>query len=71
MGLIIYNYIIYSTFSVATLPEMLERTISIGSGGKAFSATGWRLGWVYGGAKILSNLRALQTNVIHSVPAPI
>ncbi|XP_016839186.1 kynurenine--oxoglutarate transaminase 3 [Nasonia vitripennis] len=67
----VYQFLTFNNkkhIRIATLPGMFERTISIGSGGKAFSATGWRLGWVYGGAKILSNLRALQTNVVMSVP---
>ena len=31
---------------VATLPELYDRTITIGSAGKTFSVTGWKLGWV-------------------------
>lgn len=29
----------------ATIQGMYNRTITIGSAGKAFSATGWKLGW--------------------------
>jgi len=31
---------------VATLPDMAERTIKIGSAGKIFSLTGWKVGWM-------------------------
>jgi N-succinyldiaminopimelate aminotransferase len=31
---------------IATLPEMFERTIKIGSAGKIFSLTGWKVGWM-------------------------
>lgn len=31
-------------FRIASLPGMWERTITIGSGGKSFAATGWRVG---------------------------
>jgi aspartate/methionine/tyrosine aminotransferase len=31
---------------MATLDDMWERTITIGSGGKTFSVTGWKIGWV-------------------------
>lgn len=31
---------------IATLPKMFDRTISISSGGKTFSFTGWKIGWV-------------------------
>lgn len=31
---------------IASLPKMFDRTISISSGGKTFSVTGWKIGWV-------------------------
>jgi aspartate/methionine/tyrosine aminotransferase len=31
---------------LATLPGMAERTVKIGSAGKIFSLTGWKVGWV-------------------------
>lgn len=31
---------------VATLPGAAERTVTISSGGKTFSATGWKIGWL-------------------------
>jgi aspartate/methionine/tyrosine aminotransferase len=31
---------------IATLPGMAERTIKIGSAGKIFSLTGWKIGWM-------------------------
>lgn len=34
--------------SIATLPDMFERTVTISSAGKLFSATGWKIGWAYG-----------------------
>lgn len=33
---------------LATLPEMRERVVRIGSAGKIFSLTGWKVGWVQG-----------------------
>src|SRR5436305_2516270 len=33
--------------SMATLPGMFERTVTVSSSGKTFSATGWKVGWVY------------------------
>ena len=32
--------------SIASLPGMAERTIKIGSAGKIFSLTGWKVGWM-------------------------
>jgi len=31
---------------LATLPGMRERTVTISSGGKTFSTTGWKVGWI-------------------------
>jgi aspartate/methionine/tyrosine aminotransferase len=31
---------------LATLPEIAERTLKIGSAGKIFSLTGWKVGWI-------------------------
>ncbi len=33
---------------IATLPGMRERTLTISSGGKTFSFTGWKIGWATG-----------------------
>ena len=35
-----------SFMSIAALPGMAERTIKIGSAGKIFSLTGWKVGWI-------------------------
>lgn len=32
--------------SLMTLPGMRERTVKVGSGGKIFSLTGWKVGWI-------------------------
>ncbi|MCA9907287.1 MAG: aminotransferase class I/II-fold pyridoxal phosphate-dependent enzyme [Anaerolineae bacterium] len=46
---------------MATLPGMFERTVSIGSAGKTFGMTGWKVGWVYGHPEIVAGVkRALQ-----------
>ncbi len=43
--------------SIASLPGMSERTITIGSAGKIFSVTGWRIGWAVAPAHISAALR--------------
>jgi aspartate/methionine/tyrosine aminotransferase len=37
---------------LATLPGMAERTIKIGSAGKIFSLTGWKVGWMVGAPEL-------------------
>ncbi|RZF39995.1 hypothetical protein LSTR_LSTR002398 [Laodelphax striatellus] len=56
---------------IATLPGMWERTITIGSAGKTFSVTGWKLGWAYGPAKLMENLRIVHQNCVYTCPTPI
>jgi N-succinyldiaminopimelate aminotransferase len=43
----VYEHLVYEGehVPIATLPGMRDRTITIGSGGKSFSFTGWKVGW--------------------------
>ncbi len=45
---------------LATLPGMAERTLTISSGGKTFSATGWKVGWVHGPAALVDAVGAVK-----------
>src|SRR4029079_15184771 len=45
---------------IATLPEMADRTITIGSMGKTFSVTGWQVGWTIGSAAPSACARGAQ-----------
>jgi N-succinyldiaminopimelate aminotransferase len=38
---------------IATLPGMRDRTLTISSGGKSFSFTGWKIGWATGPAELV------------------
>ena len=56
----VYEWIIYPDDSgnvervrMATLPGMWDRTITLGSAGKTFSATGWKIGWAIAPAPII------------------
>ena len=37
---------------IATLPGMAERTIKVGSAGKIFSLTGWKVGWIVAASQL-------------------
>ncbi|VDN44690.1 unnamed protein product, partial [Gongylonema pulchrum] len=54
----------------STLPDMYERTITIGSAGKAFSATGWKLGWSVAPADLLEPLRRIHQNCVFTCSTP-
>ena len=56
---------------VATFPDMWERTITIGSAGKTFSVTGWKLGWAVGPDYLLRNCQVAHQNCVYACPTPI
>jgi kynurenine--oxoglutarate transaminase/cysteine-S-conjugate beta-lyase/glutamine--phenylpyruvate transaminase len=56
---------------MATLPDMWERTITIGSAGKTFSVTGWKLGWAVGPEHLLKNCQVVHQNCVYACPTPI
>src|SRR5437868_7808092 len=41
---------------MATLPVMFERTVTVSSAGKLFSATGWNIGWVCGPPELIEGV---------------
>jgi kynurenine--oxoglutarate transaminase/cysteine-S-conjugate beta-lyase/glutamine--phenylpyruvate transaminase len=43
----------------ASLPGMWDRTITISSAGKTFSATGWQVGWCVGPQRLISRIHQL------------
>ncbi|KAG8264253.1 Kynurenine--oxoglutarate transaminase 3 [Homalodisca vitripennis] len=70
----VYEHLIYKPFKhirAATLPNMWERTITIGSAGKTFSVTGWKTGWAYGPAPLIRNLMVVHQNSVYAQPTPI
>lgn len=56
---------------IASLPGMWERTITVGSAGKTFSVTGWKLGWCYGPEKLMRYVQLFHQNCIYTCPTPI
>ena len=54
---------------MAELPGMYDRTITIGSAGKTFSVTGWKLGWAVGPEHLIKNCGVVHQNcVVRSQP---
>ncbi|KAF7286255.1 hypothetical protein GWI33_006550 [Rhynchophorus ferrugineus] len=70
----VYEWMVYEPrehVRIATLPGMWERTITIGSAGKTFSATGWKLGWAYGPANLMFNLQMIHQSSVYTGCTPI
>jgi N-succinyldiaminopimelate aminotransferase len=55
---------------VATLPGALDRTVAISSGGKTFSATGWKIGWITARADLIGAILAVKQFLTYVNGAP-
>uniref|UniRef100_A0A0N5BNH9 Aminotran_1_2 domain-containing protein n=1 Tax=Strongyloides papillosus TaxID=174720 RepID=A0A0N5BNH9_STREA len=55
----------------ASLPNMYDRTITIGSAGKAFSITGWKIGWTIAPEHLSLPMRMLHQNCTFNVATPL
>ena len=68
----VYEHLVFdgSHVPLATLPGMRERTLTISSGGKTFSFTGWKVGWVSGPAPLVAAVRAAKQFLTYTSPAP-
>uniref|UniRef100_A0A8D2DZJ5 Kynurenine--oxoglutarate transaminase 1 n=1 Tax=Sciurus vulgaris TaxID=55149 RepID=A0A8D2DZJ5_SCIVU len=67
----VYQLLVYDGvqhISIASLPGMWDRTLTIGSAGKIFGATGWKVGWALGPNHILRHLQTVHQNSIFHCP---
>lgn len=55
---------------ISTLPGMAERTITVGSGGKSFSFTGWKVGWATGPADLIGAVRVVRQHLSYVSGGP-
>jgi N-succinyldiaminopimelate aminotransferase len=55
---------------IATLPGAGTRTVSISSGGKTFSTTGWKIGWITAPAEFLDAILAVKQFLTYVNGAP-
>jgi N-succinyldiaminopimelate aminotransferase len=58
----VYEHLVYEGehLPLATFPGMRERTLTISSGGKTFSCTGWKVGWACGPEPLVSAVRTAK-----------
>jgi len=69
-----YEYFLYEGakhLSIAALPGMAERTITISGFSKTFSVTGWRLGYLTGSTKWLPAIGNFHDLTYICAPAPL
>jgi len=68
----VYEHLVYDGehVPIATLPGVRERTVTISSGGKTFSYTGWKVGWACGPADLVTAVRTAKQFLTYVSGAP-
>jgi kynurenine--oxoglutarate transaminase/cysteine-S-conjugate beta-lyase/glutamine--phenylpyruvate transaminase len=61
----VYEWIVFDPenephISMASLPGMFDRTLTMSSSGKTFSCTGWKVGWAIGPPHLVKAVSAVQ-----------
>ncbi|MFJ3231551.1 pyridoxal phosphate-dependent aminotransferase [Streptomyces sp. NPDC086787] len=59
----VYEHLVFDDavhLPLATFPGMRERTVTIGSAGKTFSFTGWKVGWVTAAPELVTAVRSVK-----------
>ncbi len=58
----VYEHLVFDGEHVplATLPGMRDRTVTISSGGKTFSCTGWKVGWACASPDLVAAVRTAK-----------
>ncbi|WP_406458164.1 pyridoxal phosphate-dependent aminotransferase [Streptomyces sp. NBC_01622] len=69
----VYEHLVFDTaehIPLATFPGMRGRTVSIGSAGKTFSFTGWKVGWVTGTPDLVTAVRSAKQFLTYVASGP-
>jgi len=69
----VYEHLLFDSaqhIPIATLPGMFERTVTVSSAGKLFSATGWKIGWVYGHPDLVDGVARAHQFITFAVHHP-
>jgi N-succinyldiaminopimelate aminotransferase len=68
----VYEHLVFDGrhLPLATFPGMRERTVTISSGGKTFSFTGWKVGWACGPPELIEAVRTAKQFLTYVNAAP-
>ncbi|MDQ4075043.1 MAG: methionine aminotransferase [Chloroflexota bacterium] len=70
----VYEHIVYEGAThrrLATFPGMWDRTLTLSSGGKSFSFTGWKIGWAIGPAHLQDAIRRIHQFTVFASTTPM
>ncbi|TXS30653.1 putative succinyldiaminopimelate transaminase DapC [Streptomyces sp. ms191] len=69
----VYEHLVFDDAEhvpIATLPGMRDRTVTIGSAGKTFSFTGWKVGWVTASPELTAAVRSAKQFLTYVASGP-
>jgi N-succinyldiaminopimelate aminotransferase len=68
----VYEHLVFETphLSLASLPGMAERTITISSAAKSYSFTGWKVGWACARPELIAAVRTAKQFLTYVNAAP-
>ncbi|GAA3966666.1 pyridoxal phosphate-dependent aminotransferase [Streptomyces marokkonensis] len=69
----VYEHLVFDTaehIPLASFPGMRERTVTIGSAGKTFSFTGWKVGWVTAAPALVTAVRSAKQYLTYVASGP-
>jgi N-succinyldiaminopimelate aminotransferase len=69
----VYEHLVFDEaehLPLASFPGMRERTVTIGSAGKTFSFTGWKVGWVTGTPDLVTAVRSAKQFLTYVASGP-
>lgn len=71
----VYEHLTYDDakphISLASLPGMWERTVTLSSLGKSFSLTGWKIGWAIAPSHLTAGVRAAHQFLTFATATPL
>jgi methionine aminotransferase len=70
----VYEHLIFDGIqhqSVCRYPELLKRSLAVGSFGKTFHATGWKIGYVMAPENLMNEFRKVHQWIVFAVNTPI
>ncbi|KAJ3022489.1 Kynurenine--oxoglutarate transaminase 3 [Thoreauomyces humboldtii] len=68
---LVYEDSVSPLIKFASLPGMYERTVTVGSVGKMFGVTGWKIGWALGSPEITRAIWLVHQFVPFAVATPL
>ncbi|MFD5760776.1 pyridoxal phosphate-dependent aminotransferase [Streptomyces sp. NPDC127044] len=69
----VYEHLVFDEaehLPLASFPGMRERTVTIGSAGKTFSFTGWKVGWATGTPDLVTAVRSAKQFLTYVASGP-